>query len=127
MKRKSSLMKMLPDVGVKVKLLLLEKRISQADFSRRAGWSETTTTRLLKRRNWTVAQIKQVGLVLNTNLFIYYLPENAEGMVPAAMVHELTSEILELKNKLSETEAMAKQQHGEIAALERIIAAGKGG
>ena len=97
MKKKNPFEKNLPDMGKQVKLLLKDRRMTQTQLAKKAGWHPTTVTNLLRRRNWHAADILLVGNILNYDLIQLLYPAPPPGMVPASTVEELVKEITEMK------------------------------
>jgi hypothetical protein len=104
MKRNTPIEKTLPDIVTVVLGEMKQQRINKSQLAKRCGWSSGTITGLFKKRNWTTAELKQIGAVLKTDLFVYYLNTPVDGMVPASTLQEAVTEIAELKTQLTNME-----------------------
>ena len=100
MKKKAQLEKDLPHIGNIARGLMKEKRITHRKLGRLVGWHTTTVTMMLKRRNWSVAELLTVGKVLGTDLFKYFYPVPPVALVPITDLEAARNEVAALKNEM---------------------------
>lgn len=100
MKKKAQLDKELPHIGNIARALMKEKRITHRKLGRNLGWHTTTVTMMLKRRNWSVAELLLVGKVLQTDLFKYFYPVPPVPLVPVTDLEAARNELDVLKAEM---------------------------
>ncbi len=91
-------------MGKIVSELLAKHGLNQADLARKLGWKEPAVTKLLKKRNWNMFELQEVGKAINENLFTFCYPAAAEPMLPASQVKEALARIQKLEDKIKKME-----------------------
>ena len=111
-------------MGEIVSDLLDNHETNQADLAKKLGWLEPAVTKLLKKRNWNMFELKEVGNAINEDLFDLCKPAPKEPMLPASEVADALKEkkIWEDKyNKLKTDYDLLKAKHeGALEAMEAM-------
>ncbi len=100
MKKRAQLEKDLPHIGEIVRKLMKEKRITHRRLGRVNGWHTSTVTMMLKRRNWSIAELLLTGKVLQTDLLKYFYPVPPVPQVPVTDLEAARSELDALKTEM---------------------------
>lgn len=100
MKKSATLDKGYPEIGVIVRGLMKEQRITQRKLGKMLGWHSTTISLMLTRKIWTIAELLQVGGALKHDLLKYYYPVPPAPVVPAADLETAQQEMANLKAEM---------------------------
>lgn len=122
MRRKKPIVKTLPDIGSVVKALLREQSMSYTEFGKKCNWSKSTVCRLLKKRDWSMGELRTAGNALNKDLLVYY-QTNTEPMVPVSELNKMAEEKLELMNKADRLAREKQSLELQLALCQRHIEA----
>ena len=114
-------MKDLPDMGAVVRQLLKEQHSTQRKLAKTLGWNSGTISLLLKRKNWQVTELLQVGKALNHDLLQYYYPTPPEPQVPISQLKAAEETISALQKQLSEQELELLKLRTENALMREVL------
>ena len=121
MKRNNPNDKSLPDMGQIVTGLLDGDHMFHTTLAKKAGWSDTTICKLLKKRNWNALELRQVGRAIDVDLFAYYQPKPEEPMVPLSQLTEVLEQKLKLQDELDKTKIDFRIMEGKYMALKEAL------
>ena len=121
MKKKTIHEKNLPDMPAFAQVAMKKKDMRRINLARKLGWSPSAVSLLFNRRNWSMAELKMVGNALDHDMYQYLYPAPPEGTVPAALVHEATKEIADLKEELKNTKAELLVLQGKYDLLKELM------
>ncbi len=93
-----------PHMGEIVINLLDEHEMNQAVLAKKLGWKEPAVTKLLKKRNWNMFELQEVGKAIGEDLFDLCKPAPAEPMLPASQVAEGLEREAKLEEKIRKLE-----------------------
>ena len=121
MKKKTINEKNLPDMPAFAHAAMKKKDMNRINLARKLAWSPSAVSLLFKRRNWSMAELIMVGKAIDHDLLQYLYPAPPEGTVPAALVHEATKEIADLKEELKNTMAQLLVLQGKYDLLKELM------
>lgn len=121
MKKTASLDKNQPDIGVIVRAIMKDQRVTQRKLGKMLGWHSTTVNQMLKRRIWTIAELLMVGKALNTDLLKYFYPVPPVPVVPVTELENAQKEIEALKTEAKTNADELLKLRTENAVLREIM------
>lgn len=119
--KSAKLDKSYPEIGVIVRGIMKDQRMTQRKLGKMLGWHNTTISLMLKRRIWNVAELLEVGGALKTDLLKYFYPVPPEPMVPLAQLQEAQNRIEALNTELKNNADELLKLRTENSVLREVV------
>jgi hypothetical protein len=87
-----------------VKDVLFKQHLTAVDLGRSLGLSNDAAYKLLKRSDWKISELKNVGAFVKRNLFELFVPEKVNTAELDAKLKAAEEELSALKRKMEMTE-----------------------